>query len=249
MKEIITDRELLANPAEPLEFITETGVSKDEGLEIISELKAIMEANPDILALSAPQIGINKRVFGIKFNDGIKFFIDPIIKKKSGGQIMPETCASMPGKEFLVGRPSELTVVYYTDEFKYEDNKLLGPAARLFDQQAQLLDGILPSDLGLESDVEEDGSLADLSEEEISKLTDIYKQYIKLKTSGLKEHLETNQEDQKQYNELKFMEKVISGEAVVVDKTQEQQTKLANVARSKAEAQASRKKLVKRLGK
>jgi hypothetical protein len=29
----------------------------------------------------------------------------------------------MPGKEILITRPEELTVVYYTEDFKYEENK------------------------------------------------------------------------------------------------------------------------------
>ena len=39
----------------------------------------------------------------------------------------------MPGKE-IIARPEEITVVYYTDDFKYEENKLVGPAAAIFDQ-------------------------------------------------------------------------------------------------------------------
>ena len=50
----------------------------------------------------------------------------PIITKKKGVNIVIETCASMPGKEIVIGRPEEITVVYYSDEFNYEDNKLVG---------------------------------------------------------------------------------------------------------------------------
>jgi len=58
-----------------------------------------------------------------------------------------------PGKEFVIGRPEEITVVYYNEDFKYEDNKLMGYAAALFDQQYQLLEGVLPDELGLMSDI------------------------------------------------------------------------------------------------
>lgn len=246
MKEIITNLEMLAKPASPLEFITDTGIEKEPGLEIIAAIKEVMDAKPEILALSAPQIGYDSRIFCIRFNDGIKTFIDPIIKKKSGGQVMPETFVSMPGKEILVNRPIELTVVYYTDEFKYEDNKLLGPAARLFDQQVQLLDGILPSDIGLVSDVEQDGSLADLNEEEIAELTEIYKQFIKIKAEKLQAEIGDNEEAQKQYRELKFMERVVSGDAAIVDAEQYEREKRASAAQKKAEAKANTIKFLKR---
>jgi hypothetical protein len=175
-----------------------------------------MEADKTILALSAPQIGIDSRIFCIRFNDTIKTFINPIVTKKSNYVVKPETFISMPGKEILITRPEELTVVYYTDDFKYEENKLLGAAARLFDQHCQLLDGVLPSDLGLVSDVETDGSLADLSEEEIAQVIKIYKQFIKAKTAGLQKQIEEDEEVKKQYNALKFTEKVINGDALVI---------------------------------
>ena len=157
MEAIITDIEVLSAPAEPLTFLTEQGAQTEEGTEIVNKIKEVMEANKELLALAAPQIGINKRIFCLRFNDQIKTFINPIITKKKGLNIVIETCASMPGKEIVIGRPEEVTVVYYNDEFKYEDNKLVGVAASLFDQQAQILDGVLPSELGLVSDIEEDG--------------------------------------------------------------------------------------------
>ena len=216
MKEIILDIEKLNNVAEPLQFLAEQGPQKEEGNEIIAQIKEVIKADKNILALSAPQIGINKRIFCIRFNDNIKTFINPVITKKVNYEIKPETFVSMPGKEILITRPEEITVVYYTDDFKYEENKLLGPAARIFDQHCQLLDGVTPSDLGLVSDVETDGSLADLNEEEISQVTEIYKQYVKVKAEGLNKQIEENPELEKQYKSLKFTEKVINGEAALV---------------------------------
>jgi peptide deformylase len=216
MVEIIKDIETLTSPAEPLQFLTEQGVEKEEGLKIIEQLKEAMEADETILALAAPQIGINSRIFCIRFNDQIKTFINPIVTKKGKYEIKPETFVSMPGKEILITRPEELTVVYYTDDFKYEENKLLGAAARLFDQHCQLLDGVTPAELGLVSDVEADGSLADLSEEEIEQVTDIYKQFIKTKSAALQKEIEEDSELEKAYKQLKFTEKVITGEALVI---------------------------------
>lgn len=216
MSKIITNVEELTKAALPLRFLTEAGPEKEEGTTIINSIKEAMEADKTILALSAPQIGIDSRIFCIRFNDTIKTFINPIVTKKSNYVVKPETFISMPGKEILITRPEELMVVYYTDEFKYEENKLLGAAARLFDQHCQLLDGVLPSDLGLVSDVEADGSLADLSEEEIAQVIEIYKQFIKTKTAGLQKQIEEDEEVKKQYNALKFTEKVINGDALVI---------------------------------
>ena len=241
MVEIIKDIEKLTNPAAPLQFLTEQGVEKDEGLEIINKIKAVMEADSTILALAAPQIGIDSRIFCIRFNDQIKTFINPIVTKKSKYEIKPETFVSMPGKEILTTRPEEMTVVYYTDEFKYEENKLLGSAARLFDQHCQLLDGVTPAELGLVSDVETDGSLADLSEEEIAQVIDIYKQFIKAKASALQTEIQQDPELEKAYKQLKFTEKVITGEALVIeDENDLKRHKAANKLATKSMMQAAR---------
>ena len=217
MKQIITDIEKLTQAAKPVKFIDDSGnINKTECLEIINDIKEVLTANPNIIALCAPQIGIDARVICIKFNDGIKTFVNPVVTKKLKYSIGAEVCASMPGKEILITRPEEILTVYYTDELKYEDNKLLGVAARLFDQQYQLLDGVIPSELGLISEPEVDGSVADLTEEEFQQVVEIYKQFIKSKVSTLEKDLEGNEELAKEFRSLKFTESVITGHASIV---------------------------------
>ena len=215
MENIIIDLEKLAQPAEPLTFLTEAGAKTEEGSEIVAKIKEVMEANPELLALTAPQIGINKRIFCLRFNDQIKTFINPIITKKKGLNIIIETCASMPGKEIVIGRPEEVTVVYYNEDFKYEDNKLLGAAASLFDQQAQMLDGVLPTELGLVSDIEEDGKI---EEADLAEIIPFYKDtFLPSKLACLNKAIESDEEAAKDFKHLKFTEDVINGRIAVVE--------------------------------
>jgi peptide deformylase len=219
MESIICDIDVLSIPAEPLTFLTEQGAKTEEGEEIISKIKEVMDANTELLALAAPQIGINKRIFCIRFNDQIKTFINPIITKKKGLNIVIETCASMPGKEIVIGRPEEITVVYYNDEFKYEDNKLVGIAASMFDQQAQILDGVLPNELGLVSDIEEDGKI---EEADLTEIIPFYKDtFLPSKLNVLKQAIDTDEETSKAFNQLKFTEGVINGRIAVVEPEEE----------------------------
>ena len=213
---IITTLEKLQKPAEPLQFLTDKGIEKEEGEAIIKQLKDVLEADKTLVALAAPQIGIDKRIFCMRFKDTIKTFINPIVTKKSQYVIQPEVFSSMPGKEILITRPEDITVVYYADEFKYEENKLLGIAARVFDQSCQLLDGITPDVLGLVSDVEKDGTLWDLNDEEMKQVIEIYKQYIDTKTKALEAQIKTDPELESKYKELQFTEKVINGHASIV---------------------------------
>lgn len=215
MESIIFDLEKLAQPSEPLTFLSEEGAKTEEGLEIITKIKETMESYPELLALSAPQIGINKRIFCLRFNDQIKTFINPIITKKKGLNITIETCASMPGKEIVIGRPEEITVVYYNDEFIYEDNKLLGVAASLFDQQAQILDGVMPNELGLVSDIAEDGKI---EEEDLAEIIPFYKDtFLPSRIASLNKAIEADEDASKDYKHLKFTEGVINGRIAVLE--------------------------------
>lgn len=236
MKQIITDVERLTQPSEPLEFLTESGAQTEEGLEIINKIKSVMETDESILALAAPQIGINKRIFCLRFSDQIKAFINPIITKKSGLNIVIEICASMPGKEIVIGRPEEVTVVYYNEDFKYEDNKLIGVAASMFDQQAQLLDGVLPSELGLVSDVEEDGKI---EEADLAEIIPFYKDtFLPSRLASLKDVIESDEEAKKGYQQLKFTEGVINGRIAVVEPEEEAKKRVkAKKAANKAALQ------------
>lgn len=217
MKRIITNIErLTGNISEPLEFITDTGITKDEGEEIVKQLTEILEKKPKVFAIAAPQIGINKRIFCIKFNDTIKTFINPIIKRKKGNTLLVETFSSMPKKEILIARPEEIEVVYYTDKFEYEDNKLLGSAAAIFDQQYQLLDGITPNLMGLVSDVEVDGPLSEVPADEMDKIINFYKdEYIPKINAAFQKSIEQDSEEAKAYKMLKFTEDVINGRTII----------------------------------
>lgn len=151
MEQIYSDFETLTKASVPVAFLNEFDKVdeevKAETLDTIAKLKEILTNRTDIIALSAPQIGVHKRIFCIKFADDIKTFINPVIKKRS-----PEKFVNFEKwidfkTNFVVLRPTELEVVYFTDELKMEDNKLLGQAAATFIAQYNLLDGIAPGKL------------------------------------------------------------------------------------------------------
>lgn len=217
MKRIVKSEEKLRKPASPVKFITETEFDTAYAKEVIDELTAVLTAKKDVVALAAPQIGIDARIFCIKFNDQIKAFVNPIITRKSNPKFICETCASFPTKQYLLLRPAELEVKYYNEDFKYEDNKLLDTAASLFDQQYQILDGVLPGDMSLVSDIEENGPITDEDLENPEEFYEVYKQLIKAKTATTVEEVASDEADKKLYNHLKFTENVINGRVQVVN--------------------------------
>jgi len=268
------------------ETVKAVGCTDEEREAIKADVEKVKEAlagNDKALGLAAPQIGINKQIIAIKFNDSIKVFINPIIKKKQGGAIKPETCLSLPGKEILIGRPEDLTIVYYTEELKYEDNKLLGPAARIFEQLTQILQGTLtaaynvqnlpeaivetfkkignmPTAYGLVSDVEKDGSFADLNQEDLKEILDLYGRYNKAVIENVENTIlyMNDEELTKRYKQFLFTEKALNGGVEVVNdeldrKAAAQRQTAARVAASSVTASnaylnANRKQFLNRKG-
>lgn len=221
MTEIITDLAELAQPSEQLKFLTTTGIDKKEGDKIIKKLKATLDTHKGLLAISAPQIGIKKRVLALRFNDSIKILINPIITKKNNIKIAPETCISMPDKEILIARPQELVVVYCNEDYQEESNKFLDLAARIIDQMVQFFDGVTPADLGLVSVPKVNGSLYDLTEDELTECSEIYAKFIKNKCAAMEKDLSTDAALDKEYRKQKFYERVINNKAAIFETPKE----------------------------
>jgi len=95
--------------------------------------------------LAAPQIGIRSRAFIFKGN----FCVDPKIIRGGGSTtIEEEGCLSIPGKYFLVERPTWIKVAYNTLSGNKIESKLTGFEARVFQHEYDHLDGILIMDRG-----------------------------------------------------------------------------------------------------
>lgn len=100
MKRIIKDLTKLHRPSKPVEFITEAGLDTEYGKTVVAAITEVLVAKPDLVALSAPQIGIDARVFCIKFNDKIKTFINPIIMKKQNQNFCAKKVLVFPINNF-----------------------------------------------------------------------------------------------------------------------------------------------------
>ena len=59
-----------------ISLVDEKGVNLTDAKDVIAKITAVMENNKSIVALSAPEIGINKRAFCIRFDSAIKAFVN-----------------------------------------------------------------------------------------------------------------------------------------------------------------------------
>lgn len=111
-------------------------------------IKFIKDKNLQCAGLSAPQIGILHRVFVLKNGDDIEIFINPKVVSKGPTIIKDEEgCLSIPGKKFLVSRPSSVEVV---DDLRKKPIEIEGMTARAYLHELDHLNGILICDKGEE---------------------------------------------------------------------------------------------------
>ena len=96
--------------------------------------------------LAAPQVGIGRRFFVYKTEDGPQVAINPEVVDSSGEEEWTEGCLSIPGIGFEIVRPA-LVTLRATDldgnEILIEADDYLG---RMFQHEIDHLDGILAID-------------------------------------------------------------------------------------------------------
>ena len=183
VRDFLLDEEELSQRSEELDVRKENKLVKS----IVLDLKfTIREHN--LLALSAPQIGIFKRILVLNFNGDLRAFINPMITKAEGLSFNKECVPNLPGKFYLVPRYNNIDVTFLTANGKVQSYNLLGVAAHMLQQQVDCLEGILISDIGYE--IDEDFENA--SEEEKEKIMQLFLEAMDIKKAELEEEINAN---------------------------------------------------------
>lgn len=114
--------------------------------DLVTDLSQTLEAqkDPPGLGLSAPQIGVFKRVFVARVRNKIKHFINPQLLKFSQKEAsFLEGCFSVPLLYGHVTRPAEIDLGYNDKLGKKIQNHFKGIPARIIQHEIDHLDGIL----------------------------------------------------------------------------------------------------------
>lgn len=204
IKEIITNLDELGYRCDEIDIRKEN----NEMRQIILDLKDTLRECKNGVGLAAPQIGYDKRIFVINFNGDLRTFINPVIYEAKGLTLNREGCLSLPGKEYIRPRNTEITVMYQTPLGKNESRKLVGLAACVFQHELDHLDGLTLADIGLELDENFDKA----SEEEKDEVLKAYMDSLDLQQKQVEKEIEEDPELKKQSDAIKFMEKVQKGE-------------------------------------
>lgn len=121
--------------------------------QLIDDIRDTIDANPAV-GLAAPQIGILKRVIGVRLSyeaDQEKeemlppiILINPeIVEQGEGAEEAEEGCLSIPSIVGLVERKLNLKVRYQDEKGKWQERALEGWDARVVQHEIDHLDGIL----------------------------------------------------------------------------------------------------------
>ena len=182
-----------------------------EVTEIIEQLNTELDNNPELNSISAPEIGILKRVFILKFeNNERKVFSNPMIIKTDDFKLLREK-SLITGKEFIIPRHEKIIVAYQDGGGKIESNQFEGFAAQVMEQNINLLDGLLDDYYGLEVTEEFDSA----SDEEREELLTYYIEQLQEDKASIEEEIESD-EDLKRLDEgIKFMTGVATGQVKI----------------------------------
>ena len=183
--------------------------NEDELLkEIIANIKKTMKKN-NLVSLSAPGIGYNKRVFCVDFSDNeIKTFINPVITNKTEMKLAREVCSSLPNEEYLLPRHYEVDIIYETPSGKIKTNRFKDVAAYVMQHEVDHLEGVTIKDIGLELDPDFD----DATDEERQEIISMYLDSLIKRQSLLEEEINSNSELKTVSDRLKFSEMLAKGE-------------------------------------
>lgn len=99
-------------------------------------------------AISAPQVGIMKRLIVMNLGDGPVPLINPTITTRSSDmQDVWDDCLSVPGRTALVERSVQISMTYHTVSGDLvEWNELAPDLSELMEHETDHLDGILMTD-------------------------------------------------------------------------------------------------------
>lgn len=113
--------------------------------ELVKDMiETLLKGEQEGVGLAAPQVGVSKRIFIARTENGLAIFINPkIIKKSRGIQTLEEGCLSLPGIYLKIKRAKLLELEALDIAGKKINIKAEGFFARILQHEMDHLDGVL----------------------------------------------------------------------------------------------------------
>lgn len=203
IKTIITDMDVLQERAVEVDCLKDNKIVRETTLNLKHTIQA-----KNLTHLTAPQIGVDKRIMCINFSGEIRTFVNPVLGPAKGFVLSREADASIPGQEFILPRNAEVAIMYQTPTGKVQSNTFKGKAAFIAQAAVQALDGLYISDVGLPILEGWD----DLSEEEKDSVIKDYLDSLDIKQKELDKQIDEDEDLSKVRDAIDFMKSVATGE-------------------------------------
>lgn len=106
----------------------------------------------DGYAIAAPQLGISKRFFYFNFEGEEFLAINPVVlSSPPAEEVATEGCLSIPGKEYVATRLTEINWTYRDHNGNFRDECATGLKARIIQHEVDHLDGFCLPDRFIEA--------------------------------------------------------------------------------------------------
>lgn len=207
MSEIIKDLDKLNEIGRCKEIDLEKELK--EARKIIQQLKRTIRKTDDVVALSAPALGFDRRIFCVDYSDSeIKTYINPVIMNAEGLQLSREVCSSIPGKEYIRPRNKKIDLIFQTPTAEIKTQRFTGVAACTIQHELDHLEGINLEDIGLEIDSDFD----EATDEERQEIVDMYLDSLDIKRKTIANEIKENPELNIVSERLRFTEALARGD-------------------------------------
>ena len=188
----------------------------------VADLKERLRIDNDLVALCAPQIGINLRLFVVKTSganmEKFKVFLNPMIVSGEGIHLSREINPSFKGKQFIIPRKDKVHVAYQTMDGHVESETYIGVYGEVIQQMIEMLDGITLFDYGLDlDDVGGPEAFDKATKKDKEQVIQMYLNSIKDTSSTLKEEINSTPELKNINDTIEFTKKMLLGEIKPVD--------------------------------
>lgn len=185
--------------------------SQETVKNVISKVKRALYKDKNYVALCAPQVGEDLRLFVVKTanRDAGKFkvFLNPMVVSAEGMHLSRETNASFPDKEFVIPRKDKIHLAYQTPEGEISSETYTGAYAEVIQQMVEMLDGITLEDYGLELD----DSFNKAIKKKQQEIIESYLEVLKLDSADLNKEISETPELKELDDTIKFMTGMLEG--------------------------------------
>lgn len=191
----------------------EFNIADDVAVDLVQDICDTLTEHEELLFLTASQIGYKERAFGIRFKDAVEVFMNPAIQEKDVAILYRERDYSN-GKEYIIPRFTKITLVFQDVAGKTRAMKFNESASIIVNQAMDMLDGVFPSDYGLEIIPEFDTA----PEEEKAEVLAAYVDSLASTFTVLDKELMEDSETKSTWEQAKFYRGLADGEIKTEEK-------------------------------